>query len=411
MGGWRRMVTTSYEALFKKIRINFLFNHPFLSVLALSIKTEFKQNRYSAFQTDGVTISIDSNKLHNYSDEQITYLYAHTLLHIVLKHPFRQQTREKELWNQSCDLVTNLILSTFTHVGVAPDDEMIDMDLKDKCVEEVYEILYKKQENEDDKAEEKEDLIETKTDKNGDLKAHTYSEDKRDLEDVPNQNDHQNDKEEVDGVIIKALSLVKKSSKAYQGLHIEIDTLMQPEISLEDRLKEYLVVSLFEKVSTYERPNKKFIHSGIYLPGYKKSKEYIELFVAVDSSSSVTLEEYQKFLGVVKEICESFYEYKIVVLPFDTTVREEYIMTFDSFNPMSSEKLTIPKSNGGTNFDAVLTYLQHSSDIRNDSLLIVLSDGEFSIGESLVSQTLFLISEKRNSKKFEKYGSVIQFNI
>lgn len=73
------MASISYDEIFQKIRINFLFNHPFLSVLALSIPTIFQQNSRSAFQTNGKEIFIDLEKLENYSSEEITYLYAHTL--------------------------------------------------------------------------------------------------------------------------------------------------------------------------------------------------------------------------------------------------------------------------------------------------------------------------------------------
>lgn len=414
--GWSNTVSTSYDELFQKIRINFLFNHPFLSVLALSIPTIYQENKYSAFQTNGKEIHVDLEKLSKYADDELTYLYAHTLLHIVLKHPYRQKRREKELWNQACDLVINLIMSTFSNIGNRPLDEHLDEDLDNKCVEEVYEILRKEKEEdkkEDDSKEQKEDeeQIKTKPNEKGKLKAHIYDKSKLDLEEVNDEKTNEGEREKLDGIIIQALSIAKKSSKEYQGMQIEIDTLIKPEISLADTLKEYLIASLFEKTTTYERPNKRFVHSGLYLPGNKKSDELIEVFIALDSSSSVTLDEYKKFLGVVKDVCDGFYEYKVVVLPFDLKVKQEHIIKFDSFNPLIEDELFIPKSDGGTDFDEVLRYLKKSSDIRSDNLLMVLTDGEFEISETLVCNTLFIISEKKNIKRFESLGRVIQFNI
>jgi predicted metal-dependent peptidase len=412
MLGWSGMVSISYDEVFKKIRINFLFNHPFLSVLALSIPTNFRKNKYSAFQTNGKEIFVDIKKLEKYSNDEISYLYAHTLLHIVLKHPFRQKTREQKLWNQASDLVTNLVLSSFSKIGKMPLDEMLDLDLENKCVEEVYEILRKEEENNKSSSEEKkDDEIKTKPKENGKLKAYIYDESKMDLEEVNDDKTNDGDSEKLDGIIIQALSIAKKSSKEYQGMQIEIDTLIKPEISLQDTLKEYLTASLFEKTTTYSRPNRKFIHRGLYLPGSKKNDEMIEVFIALDSSSSVTLDEYKKFLGVVKDVCEGFYEYKVQVLPFDLKVKEEHIISFDSFNPLIEKELFIPKSDGGTNFDELLRYLKKSSDIRSDNLLMVLTDGEFEMHESLICKTLFIISEKKNIKRFESFGRVIQFNI
>lgn len=395
------MQITSYKDIFEKIRINFLFNHPFLSVLALSIDSEFKENINSAFLTDGFKITIDTSKLEKYSKDEITYLYAHTLLHIVLKHPYRQKTRDKYIWNQACDVVINNILSTFENVGIRPADEILDLALNDKCVEEVYEILYKKK---------KEELSKTTPDKKGNIESNTYDKSKLDLDEVLTKSEKTN-QEKLDGIIIQALSLAKKSSNLYEGMSVEIDTLIKPEINLHDVLKEYLISSFFEKQITYERPNKRFIDRGIYMPGTKKLNDNLNIFVALDSSSSVSLDEYKKFLGIISEIAESFYEYKIDILPFDLKVRSEYIISFDSFNPLSSKELLIPKSNGGTSFDELLRYLKKSSEVRNDSLLIALTDGEFEMSESLLCNTLFIISNKKNLRKFEQHGRVIQFNI
>ena len=360
----------------------------------------FKENINGPFLTDGFKITIDTSKLEKYSKDEITYLYAHTLLHIVLKHPYRQKTRDKYIWNQACDVVINNILSTFENVGTRPADEVLDLTLNDKCVEEVYEILYKK----------KEELSKTIPDEKGKIESNAYDKSKLDLDEVLTKSEKTN-QEKLGGIIIQALSLAKKSSNLYEGMSIEIDTLIKPEIDLHDVLKEYLISSFFEKQITYERPNKRFIDRGIYMPGTKKLNDNLNIFVALDSSSSVSLDEYKKFLGIISEIAESFYEYKIDILPFDLKVRSEYIISFDSFNPLSSKELLIPKSNGGTSFDELLRYLKKSSEVRNDSLLIALTDGDFEMSESLLCNTLFIISNKKNLRKFEQHGRVIQFNI
>ena len=395
------MQTISYKEIFEKIRINFLFNHPFLSVLALSIETNYEENKNSAFLTDGFKITIDTKKLKKYSKYEINYLYAHTLLHIVLKHSYRQKTRDSYIWNKSCDLVVNNILYSFENIGTKPDDELLDLTLKDKCVEEVYEISYKKK---------KEELSKTTPNEKGSVDSYEYDKTKLDLDEVLIKNEKAN-QEKLDGIIVQALSIAQKSKSFYEGMSIEIDSLIKPEINLSDELKEYLISSFFEKQLSYERPNKRFISNGIYMPGTKKLNDSLNIFIALDSSSSVTLDEYKKFLAIIGEIADCFYEYTIEILPFDLSVRREYIIKFDSFNPLSSDELLIPKSNGGTNFDECVRYLRKSSELRNDSLLIVLSDGEFELNETLLCNTLFIISDKKNIRKFEKDGRVIQFNL
>lgn len=405
------MANTLFNEIFQKLRINFLFNHPFLSVLALSIETNFTKNLKSAFETNGFHIDIDLDRLSQYSEEELTYLYAHTLLHIVLKHPHRQQRRDAYIWNQSCDIVINNILASFKNIGKMPNDELFDEDLKDKCVEEVYALLYKEEEdNNSGEGEDEESEIKVTPNKTGKLQAHLYDESKLDIQEVEDENKSSGEREKLDGTIIQALSIAKKSSTHYAGLRVEIDTLIKPEINLQDALKEFLIASLFEKRTTYSRPNRRFIHSGLYLPGNQKSDEYLDVYIALDSSSSVSLDEYKKFLGVVADVCEGFYEYSIKILPFDIQVKEEYIVEFNSFSSLKKEDFFIPKSDGGTNFNNVLKYLK-STDIRAENLLMVLSDGEFEINETLICKTLFIINEKKNLNKFESIGRVMEFNL
>ncbi len=400
------------QQIFQKIRIGFLFQHPFLSVLALSIPTTYEQNPLSAFMTNGSKITIDLQKLQNYTQEEIKYLYAHTLLHIVLKHPSRAKQRDIKLWNQASDVVVNLILQTFSDIGSMPNDEILDYEMQDRCVEEVYEILEKKKEenSQGNDPDEKDSKTKTTPKEDGDKEAYVYDPKKRDIDQVPNENSNANDMEKLDSIIVQALTIAQRNISQYTGMAIEVDTLIKPNIDLHDVLKEYLTSSFFEKQSTFARPNRRYVAQNIYLPGTKKSDEMIEIYIALDSSSSVTMDEYKKFLGIISEVCNSFYEYKIVILPFERDVQTKYIMEFDSLNPITDDALFIPKSDGGTNFDAVLCYLK-TTDIRSDKLLMVLSDGEFDIYEHLVCQTLFVISEQKNLKKFESYGRVIRFSL
>jgi predicted metal-dependent peptidase len=368
------METISYDEILKKIRVEFLFEHPFLSVLALSIETVFASNSYSAFQTDGVTLSIDSDRLERYTAREIKYLYAHTLLHIVLKHPQRCRERDSKLWNMSCDLVVNAILSPILE---SPSDEIVDKRFIECSAEEVYAKL--------------------------DAKNYNYSERKLDIY-KPKEST-----QKLDSIIIQALSIAKKSQNRYRGLEVEIANLIEPDIDISNILREFLISSLFEKRETYSRANRKFIHKGLYLAGYESSREFADIYVALDSSSSVSLDEYRKFLAVIKEICQSLYEYSVVVVPFDIEVKEDNIVKFDSFNPVDEESFFIVKSDGGTDFNKALLYLQER--MSRDSLLIVLSDGEFEIGRDLGVNTLFIITQNRNLKKFKSYGRVVQFKI
>jgi len=86
-------VVTALHSRLEKIRVQFLFDHPFLSVLALSLPMHFRDNPHEAFETDGRAIYVDPKKSALIPEPQLKYVYAHTLMHILLKHPFRMQGR------------------------------------------------------------------------------------------------------------------------------------------------------------------------------------------------------------------------------------------------------------------------------------------------------------------------------
>jgi predicted metal-dependent peptidase len=127
--------------LFTKIRVDFLFAHPFLSVLALSLPHHTVENGKYPITTNGKSISLDSQKLVEMPDEEVKYLYAHVLLHIALKHPSRQTMRDATLWNKACDIVINLVLSKFKNIGKAPKGEEPIERFAKMIAEEVYERL------------------------------------------------------------------------------------------------------------------------------------------------------------------------------------------------------------------------------------------------------------------------------
>ena len=137
-----------------------------ITVLALSMPLQLQRNPHEAFETDGAALYFDAEKASRYSDGELKYLYAHTLLHVMLKHAFRMGGRDAKVWNRSSDIVINLLLKDFERVGDRPEDEVLLEKFGDQSVEEVYNTLF--QENpegegtpdEENPQETKRDLIE-----------------------------------------------------------------------------------------------------------------------------------------------------------------------------------------------------------------------------------------------------------
>ena len=118
-------ISSDFLIKLEKIRVQFLFDHPFLSVLALSLPMHFRKNPHEAFETNGIAIFVDETLCQTMEDEELKYIYAHTLLHVILKHAFRMNGRDHGMWNRSSDIVINLLLSDFERVGQRPEHEVM----------------------------------------------------------------------------------------------------------------------------------------------------------------------------------------------------------------------------------------------------------------------------------------------
>ncbi|MFW6307430.1 MAG: DUF2201 family putative metallopeptidase [Campylobacterales bacterium] len=372
--------------VFEKIRLEFLFENPFLSVLALSIPTTYSSSKNRLFFTDGKKIEVNKSKLDEYTKDEIKFLYAHSLLHIIFKHAFRKGGRDDKYWNISSDIVINNILKTLKNSGKQPLNEIDDERLEGLVVEEVYDEIYK--EDEESSQEEYEDY-------EGDLQS-------SDMMEV-----HE---EDLDSLLIQALTLARQSSSLSSAFFSEVDEVERSEIGFEDILKEYLNYSLFEKELTYAKPNRRYIHQGIYLPGSRKPQERVSILVALDSSASISLEEYKMFLGAVFDIVEKFYEKSIKIIPFDSHVLEELVVDIDE-GSFEKSFLDIPKSNGGTNFDSVIDYVDRLPFAEERRVMVVLSDGVFSISRAVEIETIFAITIKKNIEKLEKYGRAVWIKV
>ncbi len=373
----------------EKIRIQFLFDHPFLSVLALSLPMQIGSNPHEAFETNGREIFIDTQKCEALSDEHLKFQYAHTLLHILFKHPFRMKEREAKVWNRSSDIVINLLLEDFDRVGVRPEDEVLLEKFKDSSVEEVYNALY--QENPEGE---------------GTPDEENPSEQKLDL--IEEEGDTQSAQEELDNLIVQAIGAAQKQGNIPASFLEAVSEVIRPKVDLETLLHVYLSESYFDKVSDFSRPNRRYIYKKLYLPGYKREQNRLQVTIALDRSMSISAETFARFLGIIDSVLRMSTDFEVKVLPFDDRVDETAIVQYDA-QSVSAPAISFEKGNGGTEFTAVLDFLKKKA--WHEGLLMVLSDGFFKISQSAQMSTLFLISEKKNMKRLEPYGDVFYFDL
>lgn len=176
----------------------------------------------------------------------------------------------------------------------------------------------------------------------------------------------QQDKNELDNILVKA-SMASKMAGDKPGsipgdIQILIEELTNPKLPWNVILQNYMT-SFNKDDYSYQRPNRRFT-PDFYLPSLH-SEGLDEIAVAVDTSGSVSEDEFRAFLTEINNIKETLNPKKTTIIDFDTSIKHVHtINEGDSIHnlPFSGR--------GGTDLDCVFDYYGKNKP----NLLLVFSD-------------------------------------
>ncbi|MBB4518205.1 putative metal-dependent peptidase [Paraburkholderia fungorum] len=121
-----------------KQRTALVLDQPFFGVLALRLKV-VEDPLCKTFWTDGESLGYNPAYLGGLNDLQTRGVLAHEILHVANGHCWRQGDRDPKLWNDACDYAINPIV---IDAGMLlPKGVLVDARFKGKSAEEIYGIL------------------------------------------------------------------------------------------------------------------------------------------------------------------------------------------------------------------------------------------------------------------------------
>jgi len=309
------------------------------------------------------------------STERVAVI-KHETLHIIFKHLFRMKTKDYDnrLFNIAADLVVNQLISPWKLPDSAVTLETF-RELKlppDKSVEWYYENL-KKTASKDKEYKKSLQEIFDKMDTSGgdDLAGEEGSRKKRRY-----HSDHrmwgENEnfsmevvETEVDRMIIQARD--RTPTKDHGTIPLGIQSLIKnivkkrnPQINWKKALKIFSSTSRKTRVYlTLKRVSKRFgTRPGI------KIKRFQKLAVAIDTSGSINIDDFNDFFGEIHSMWR--FGAEIDVLECDAEIQKKY-----------SYRGRIPEfihGGGGTSFDPVFEHIKSNRFERYDGC-IYLTDG------------------------------------
>jgi predicted metal-dependent peptidase len=332
-------MSTFSDALDKaKIGLILHKNSVFLSTIVFSLK-HIEDFAIPTACTNGIELRINPTWFLEMTPLKRIGLLAHEAWHVAFDHITRAGDRHFPTWNKAADYVINNMLLDSSYE--LPDGGLSDPQYKGMSSEQVYAMLYSKEE---EASNESYDM---------DISVPSDPEKVKEIQD------------QITEILIKATTqsrLMGDEPGTVPGdVEMAIEKLTNPVLPWNVILQDYFSAFASNDYS-YRRPNKRFL-PDYYLPRLY-SEQMDHLVIAADISYSM-VQSFPIFITEMLGIRETVNPIRTTIIPFDTAVKEIKILNQD-------EKIedVLFTGGGGTNLLPVFEYLKD----KVPTALLVFSD-------------------------------------
>lgn len=351
----------------KKARTALLLNQPFFG--SLSMRLKLVAALVPTMATDGVSIFYNPKFVETLSGLELQGVFAHEVMHPALHHHTRRGNRDPKLWNEACDYVINplLIQAGFT----LPKGGLYEPKYAGMSAERVYNLLSQQQNSSPSPNGSGASGSGGSADEQSQGDGSNSQQDQPNpveseggfgqVLDAPNPDnpeapmtEAQRSLEEAqwNAAVHEAEVAAKCRGTAPGGLDRLLKSAGDAKVDWRDRFRKDFAATLPTDY-TWMRPNRRFVHMGLYLPGIQ-CEGVGELVVGLDCSGSIASRELGQFGTEINHLVEEHRPAKVRVLCFDEIVHRE-----DVFACGEQVELT-PKGGGGTRFEPVFEYIEEN---------------------------------------------------
>lgn len=349
-------------------RIALLKHEPFFGNLATRLELVNADEWLPTCATDGKRFYYNTHFVNQLPPKQLMFVFAHEVLHCVYDHMARGKHHDRQLANIAADycvngdLVENRIGERVSLIDIIYDKKYVGW-----TYEDVYRDLYDNAEKID-----MDQLLEGLLDEHlkGDSGGEGATPDPEGKSGPVPVSDEE--RESIKDAMREAMIDAAKQSQGAGNIPANVKRMIkeftEPQIDWRDLL-DAQIKSTVKSDFSFMRPNRKGWHTGAILPGMIQD-EMIDAVVAIDTSGSISEKMIAEFLSEVKGIMEQYAEFSVKVFCFDTEVGGERNYTAENSYELDEYE---PVGGGGTDFDAVYTYMKEN-DIQPNKL-IMFTDG------------------------------------
>ncbi|THB64085.1 MAG: hypothetical protein D6E12_15625 [Desulfovibrio sp.] len=348
-----------------KARSELVLDHPFFASLALRLEFREDPNCRSAW-SNGKVLAYNPSYINAMPLEKVKGVQCHEVMHLACLHHTRRSGRDKTLWNKACDYAINPLL---VEAGVSlPTGFLDDPVYTGKSADAIYGDLVNKHEEtkgggehglEQDTRDSREaegqeqggggqdqdqfsstgqpsgeDPEESMGATGASDRDGTTPEDQGDdpgmsgeVRDAESggQGDGQGsaqrrEEESWKAALAQAVNASRESGDLTGSLERLVSEMLGSRLDWRDLLRRFVEDSARNDFS-WVRPNRRHIHSGLYLPGLE-NQELGEIAVAVDVSGSIGQAELSGFASELSAVLEEF-DTELTVFTCDAKVTSQ----------------------------------------------------------------------------------------
>jgi predicted metal-dependent peptidase len=315
-----------------KIALMLKHNSTFIGMILFSLKMDFTHEVPTAC-VNGIWMKVNPDFFMSLSPEERVFLLAHESWHVAFDHMHRGLNKIAGKYNRAADYVINLMLTKASYS--MPSGGLLDRQYEDMSTEQVYDKL-----PDDPTPPNWADLVMGSGMNSADQAA-------------------------VTDIILRAALQAKASNQmdsVPQEIREHLDELLNPKLAWNVILQNHMSAYIKEDYS-YRKPNRRY-WPDFYLPS-QHSPALLDIAIAVDSSASVSDEDFATFIEEVKYIKSMLNPRQIHIISFDTKIQTDQMI--EEFTDIASLKF---KGRGGTNLAPVIKFFNE----HVPTVLIVFSD-------------------------------------
>lgn len=331
-------------------------NTVFYSSMLYDIPMHFTDSLPTAAVDQAGNMFINPNFIRSLTPEQVVFLLAHELRHLIGDHTARLGERDAREWNIATDKVINDDLIA-DRVGQFIEGGVLEDGARHHTPEELYNSRQGEKGEGEDGGE------------GGDRPAGGTGDDLLPGDQTTGhpvtQEQAHNQAVNIKQSVAKAAHTAKMRGDISSSVQRLIDEVLTVRTPWYEILERYMT-DKSNSDYTWTRPNRRFVSSNTYLPSLHSTNALGHIVLGIDTSLSIDEKELATYTGHINQIIEKCNPAKVTVVYCDCAIKR--VDEFTEY-PINVDYL----GGGGTDMTAIYDYI-NEQDLDPD-VCVIMTDG------------------------------------